>query len=283
MTTDDTMITDDTVAITKESAGAGSNPGPSGAAAVAGRRSTGPAGGRHAAGTGRRSATAGSGGTRAAGAGGAPAAAPRGRPRDDGLDGAILDAALELLGETGYERMSMDAIAGRAHVSKATIYRRWSGKSDLVVEALRRRVVTEQVLADCGSLEADLVLAARHVCRQVAGIDGCLLVGLAAAARHDPEVAAGIRSLSEAGPDLLAGAVARAVERGELGPAAVSAGAAAAEALAGLAVFHALHTTPLDDRLALHLARDVALPLLRGAGASSPVATPGAPERGPCG
>src|SRR5262249_52228886 len=51
---------------------------------------------------------------------------------------AILLAALRLLAEVGYDQMTMDAIAERARASKATIYRRWSGKADLVVAALKR-------------------------------------------------------------------------------------------------------------------------------------------------
>ena len=55
-----------------------------------------------------------------------------------GRDAAICDAALALLAEVGYDRMSMDAVAARAHASKATIYRRWPGKRELVLDALRR-------------------------------------------------------------------------------------------------------------------------------------------------
>ena len=52
---------------------------------------------------------------------------------------AILDAAIALLMEVGYDRMSMDALAERARASKATIYRHWAGKAEVVVEAVRCR------------------------------------------------------------------------------------------------------------------------------------------------
>jgi len=52
---------------------------------------------------------------------------------------AILEAALELIVEVGYERMSMDALAERAHASKATIYRHWDGKAAIVAEAVQKR------------------------------------------------------------------------------------------------------------------------------------------------
>jgi AcrR family transcriptional regulator len=60
-----------------------------------------------------------------------------GRPRDPTIDRAILDAAIELLVERGYEDLSMEAIAARARVGKPTIYRRWTSKCDLVIDAIQ--------------------------------------------------------------------------------------------------------------------------------------------------
>ena len=48
----------------------------------------------------------------------------------------ILDAALEVLAEVGYDRLTMDAVATRAKASKATLYRRWTNKLTLVIDAL---------------------------------------------------------------------------------------------------------------------------------------------------
>lgn len=59
-----------------------------------------------------------------------------GRPRDPSRDVAILDATLSLLAETGYGALTMEAVATRAGVGKATLYRRWPGKEQLVVDAL---------------------------------------------------------------------------------------------------------------------------------------------------
>ena len=58
-------------------------------------------------------------------------------PRAEAREQAILDAALELLMEVGYDRLSMDALAERAHAGKATIYRHWSGKAQVVAAAVR--------------------------------------------------------------------------------------------------------------------------------------------------
>jgi AcrR family transcriptional regulator len=63
-------------------------------------------------------------------------AARPGRPRDPELDDRIRTAALELLAADGYDALTVEAVAARAGVGKATVYRRWSGKEDLVVDAL---------------------------------------------------------------------------------------------------------------------------------------------------
>lgn len=67
---------------------------------------------------------------------GAPARSPAGRPRDGKIDAAIIQATRELLLETGYPALSLSAIAARAGTTTAAIYRRWSGKAQLVHEAI---------------------------------------------------------------------------------------------------------------------------------------------------
>lgn len=59
-----------------------------------------------------------------------------GRPRDPKLDSAILAATLELLASEGYDGLTIEAVASRAGVGKASVYRRFSGKEELVVEAV---------------------------------------------------------------------------------------------------------------------------------------------------
>ncbi len=59
-----------------------------------------------------------------------------GRPRDERVDRAIIDATLELFAADGYSALSVEAVAGKAEVSKATIYRRWPGKRELILDAL---------------------------------------------------------------------------------------------------------------------------------------------------
>ena len=59
-----------------------------------------------------------------------------GRPRSEQAEQAIIDAALELFGERGVDGVCVEAVAARAGVGKATIYRRWSSKEDLLIAAL---------------------------------------------------------------------------------------------------------------------------------------------------
>ena len=83
-------------------------------------------------------------------------AAHAGRPRDPGVDRRVADAAVALFGEAGWAGFSVEAVAKRACVGKASIYLRWPTKEALLVEALCRRVgIIAEV--DTGSLRGDLV------------------------------------------------------------------------------------------------------------------------------
>ena len=87
-----------------------------------------------------------------------------GRPRSARSHQAILQAALELLAELGYEATSVEAIASRARVGKATIYRRYSGKEELVadaIESLREEVQIPNTGTLWGDIDALIENAAR--------------------------------------------------------------------------------------------------------------------------
>jgi AcrR family transcriptional regulator len=86
------------------------------------------------------------------------------RPRVEGdREAQILEAALDVLGEVGYDRLTMDAVALKAKASKATLYRRWNGKVSLVIDALhhshQQHHYTEQGPIDTGTLRGDLIAA----------------------------------------------------------------------------------------------------------------------------
>jgi AcrR family transcriptional regulator len=81
---------------------------------------------------------------------------PPGRPRSAEADEAILDAAIELFADAGYEGFTVEAVAARAGVGKATVYRRYPGKLDLVVAACRARADVGRAAPDTGSTRGDL-------------------------------------------------------------------------------------------------------------------------------
>src|SRR5262245_37799618 len=91
-----------------------------------------------------------------------PHCRPRGRGEE--REQAIIDATVCLLAEIGYEAMTMDAVAARARASKATIYRRWPGKPQLVGDALRRCGPGPKAeIPHTGSLRGDLIAMLHHV------------------------------------------------------------------------------------------------------------------------
>jgi AcrR family transcriptional regulator len=84
------------------------------------------------------------------------------RPRVEGdREAEILEAALVVLGEVGYDRLTMDAVALKAKASKATLYRRWNGKVQLVIDALHMGHAHQEAPqdVDTGTLRGDLIAA----------------------------------------------------------------------------------------------------------------------------
>ncbi|MGV3525529.1 MAG: TetR/AcrR family transcriptional regulator [Candidatus Sericytochromatia bacterium] len=83
-----------------------------------------------------------------------------GRKRDHGLDTRILDATICILAEVGFDSMTMDMVAAQAKAGKATLYRRWPSKAELVRDALicmSRGSVDLTQLPDTGTLRGDLL------------------------------------------------------------------------------------------------------------------------------
>jgi AcrR family transcriptional regulator len=119
-----------------------------------------------------------------------PVSAPRGRPRSERSHRAILEAANEILEERGFVDLTMDEVAQRGGVSKATIYRWWPTKGMLVFEAFTANFLAHQPTPDTGSLRGDLLAALRGWIRTVKGtVTGRTLVGLIAEVQRDPDLA----------------------------------------------------------------------------------------------
>jgi AcrR family transcriptional regulator len=144
-----------------------------------------------------------------------------GRRRDDSRDPEILNAALEVLAETGYERMTMDAVAARAKAGKATLYRRWPSKAQLVVDAVACTGSADKPLipADTGSLRGDLLALSAGDAGAVDARQVQLMTGLISVLPLDADLAAIVRErLVEPRRLRLRTVFERAVARGEIPP-----------------------------------------------------------------
>ncbi|MFJ4831927.1 TetR/AcrR family transcriptional regulator [Streptomyces sp. NPDC088747] len=142
----------------------------------------------------------------------------RGRRREN----AILAVALELVGEAGFDRLSVDAIATRARASKETIYSRWRTKDEIVAEALRRQSEGDTPeVPDTGSLRGDLRKVLDAQAMALGGKGGVSLLSLVEAVRDHPGLRDTVRANIEHTHAAIGGTVAeRAVARGELAPGA---------------------------------------------------------------
>ena len=141
-----------------------------------------------------------------------------GRPRSEACGLAIEDAALELLIEVGFGGMSMEGIATRAGVGKATLYRRWENKADLVVDAVVRACREHVVSPDTGTLRGDLVELYRALLGKFRKDGRVMRAFISEQGRH-PELAETFRSVFlEERRQAMREVLARGVARGEVAP-----------------------------------------------------------------
>lgn len=128
----------------------------------------------------------------------------------------ILAVALELLEDVGYQGLTMPAVAQRARCSTATIYRRWGGRSGLVLAALRADRPHPAAEPDTGSLRGDLVAMVEELA-QVAESQIALMAALVHASIRDEDLAAAMRAeLSTPAGAPFDRILDRAVARGEI-------------------------------------------------------------------
>ena len=143
-----------------------------------------------------------------------------GRKRDHTRDPEILDAALEVLAETGYDGMTIDMVAARAKAGKATLYRRWASKSELVLDAVACMKSTDVDLAsppDTGTLRGDLVALVKTPTIRESERKLKVMAGIVSMIARDPELASAAQeALVE--PRAAANRIIfqRAIDRGEI-------------------------------------------------------------------
>lgn len=143
-----------------------------------------------------------------------------GRKQDHTRDRPILEAALDVLAETGYDGMTIEAVAARAKAGKATLYRRWPSKDELVVEAVACMKATDidaDQLPDTGTLRGDLLAMIRPHSIEDAERKLRVMAGLVSMLSRSPQLAEmADRAIVEPRAAAHRQLILRAVDRGEI-------------------------------------------------------------------
>ncbi|WP_221033422.1 TetR/AcrR family transcriptional regulator [Pseudomonas cichorii] len=189
----------------------------------------------------------------------------RGRKRDPERDAAILNAAIDVLAESGYDGMTMDMVASRAKAGKATVYRRWSSKAELILDAvshLKRGQINLQSLPDTGTLRGDLLALFKPDSADEAERKMRVMAGLASVLLHNPQLAeAGNAAIVEPWAVVNRLLMVRSLERGEISASADI--DAACQVLPSMAAYRALiQRRPFDLQFLTTMIDGVLLPAL---------------------
>jgi AcrR family transcriptional regulator len=133
----------------------------------------------------------------------------------------LLTVTMDLLHENGYDRLTVDEVAARARASKATVYRRWPTKADLVVAAVSHSLRHAVVAPDTGSLRGDLLEMAETITRQATALAGTL-TAILIEVRRNPHLSAVVEQhlLHEKRP-VTQTILRQAAERGEIHPSRI--------------------------------------------------------------
>jgi AcrR family transcriptional regulator len=153
-----------------------------------------------------------------------PEAAPPklGRRRDHSRDADILEAAIDVLAETGFDGMTIEMVAARAKAGKATVYRRWASKSDLVIDAVACMKAAPgpggtTVLPDTGTLRGDLVAMIRPHSIQDNEKKLRVMAGIVSLLADSPELAAAVNTaIVQPRVEINRRLLQRAIDRGEI-------------------------------------------------------------------
>ncbi|GAA2575792.1 TetR/AcrR family transcriptional regulator [Dactylosporangium fulvum] len=188
-----------------------------------------------------------------------------GRKRDHTRDADILDATLEVLAEVGYAGMTMDLVAARAKAGKATVYRRWPSKAELVVDAIarmKRSQVDLENLPDTGTLRGDLLGLYKPQSIEEGERRLRIMAGLAAMISTDHTFAdAANAAVVEPWADAHLVFMRRAVDRGEI-PATADI-ETLSQVIPSMAAYRALvQRKPFEREFLLALVDGVVLPAL---------------------
>jgi AcrR family transcriptional regulator len=134
----------------------------------------------------------------------------------------LLAVTLELLGEHGYDRLTLDAVATTAHASKATLYRRWPTKAELVMAAFVEGTRQVAVAPDTSTLRGDLLRLGESICAHVsthASTIRAVLVEVSRSAELDAMMQEQFLDQRKA---LMSHVLTQAVDRGEIKASAIT-------------------------------------------------------------
>lgn len=138
------------------------------------------------------------------------------RRRGAELEQAILDAAWAELHDAGYAGFTIEAVAARAGTSKPVIYRRWSGRAELVLAAWARQVPQPDATPDSGSLRMDLIAFFTRLATRTDQFTNGMIAGVMSEVFDDPEVREFLRQRLRRALPPVHTIIDRAIERGEL-------------------------------------------------------------------
>ena len=143
-------------------------------------------------------------------------APPRGRPRSTTADAAILNSTYILLATGGYDAVSMEAVAAHAGVGKATVYRRYTCRAELVAATVQASLEAANLEADRGSLRRELQVLIDGYSGHLGAVMAEVSLRLVAEAVRDERARAAVEALVGARREGAAAILARAATRGEL-------------------------------------------------------------------
>ena len=184
------------------------------------------------------------------------------RRRGGALTAAIFEATLAELAEVGYAELSMERVATRARASKGSLYRRWSNRAELVVDAMHHANPRHIEAPETGSVREDLLGYLRSIASRLNGADGEAIRGLMVEAVRDPELMAVVRTrfinpgIERALDILRQGAV-----RGEVRPTALT-HRIASVGPSLLRQQFMVYGSPVPDEVLVELVDDVLMPLI---------------------
>ncbi|MQY22149.1 putative HTH-type transcriptional regulator [Nocardia sp. RB20] len=194
-----------------------------------------------------------------------------GRPRDPAREAQILASVLELLGEIGYDALTFEAVARRARASKATLYRRWETKREMVVAAVKAGPAAGNSPApiDTGALRTDLLALCERLAATMASADATMSLMLLQAGLEDPDLCGHIEETTgPTGAKLPAEVLSAAIARGELPPGAQP--FPYEEITGSVLLLRSLNGLPVSPQYLAHLVDTILIPALRASAPADP-------------